>query len=84
MVVIGEGTLMDDLIDSLEELFPFHVNAGICTSKPFEELLPERAAYIRSLGVLDYLEEERQRLKNHRNIFKRTFNKTLNFLDKYF
>jgi len=83
-VVIGEGTLVDGLIESLETVLPVPVTAGMCASRPLEELLPERAAYVRSLGVLDHLQQERRRGKDHRNILKRAANRAINFIDKYF
>ena len=82
--VIGEGVLADNIIESLEKVFAFPVAAGTCLVKPFEELPPERGGYIASLGMLDYLQEERHKKRHTGNLLKRSFDKTIAFLDRYF
>ncbi len=84
VVIIGKGALEDNTIDAMERFFPYRVRAGSCVCKPFEELPQERYGYIGSLGILDYLQEEKNRRKQAGNILKRALNRTLGFIDKYF
>ncbi len=84
LVVTGDGTLEDDLIESLEKKFRHPVRVGMCAVKPFEDLPPERMGYIESLGILDHLHAERKKKRQERNIFRRTFNKVTGFLERYF
>lgn len=84
VVVIGDGTHEDDLIESLEKRFNCPVRAGVCAVKPFEDLPPERMGYIESLGILDHLNVERKKKRQERNILKRTYNKVVGFLERYF
>ncbi|MEA3489126.1 MAG: hypothetical protein U9R44_02140 [Candidatus Omnitrophota bacterium] len=83
-VVIGEGLLVDNLIDSLERIFSVPVSAGTCIVRPFEELPPERAGYICSLGILDHLQHERQKQRRNGNVLKRVFDRGREFIDRYF
>ncbi len=79
-----------DLLISEEIMEAFHVvfnvpcTIGACLAKETEELPAERMGYIKSLGVLDYLQEEKK--KNARKgVFANTIlEKTINFLDSYF
>lgn len=84
IVTIGEGTLKDDLVESLEEFFKIPIMVGTCIAKPFEDLLPERAEYIGSLGILDHLQQEKEKQRLSGSVFKRSLNKVLTFIDKYF
>jgi hypothetical protein len=84
VVVIGEGALIDSLIESLEGVFALPVTAGTCISRPFEHLPPERTGYVGSLGILDYLQQEKHKQRLSGNIIKRGFNRTLGFIDRYF
>ena len=84
IVVAGEGTLKDDLIERMEEFFKVTVIAGSCIAKPFEDLPPDRMGYVNSLGMLDYLQEERHQRKASGNIIKRCGSRFMNFIDKYF
>ena len=84
VVVIGQGAFISEFIELLEKLFGLPASAGNCISKPFEDLPHERTGYIGTLGILDYLHEEKLKERSERNIAKRTFNKVLNFVDRYF
>ena len=84
VVVIGQGSLRDDVIESLENFLSLSVSAGSCSARPFEDLPHERIGYISSLGILDYLHERRQKKRSERNVAKRFFNRVLNFIDRYF
>ncbi len=84
MVVIGEGGLTHDLVESLERSFPVPVRAGTCIARPFEDLPPERIGYIGSLGILDYLQEENKGRMRSGNVLKRGFHRVLSFMDRYF
>jgi len=83
-VVIGEGAFIDNLAESLGKSFAFPVTSGTCIVRVFENLPPERAGYIGSLGILDYLQEEKRKQCPGGNIIKRGFNRALGFIDKYF
>lgn len=84
ILVTGEGALNHELIESLEEVFDFPVKAGTCIAKPFENLPPDRAGYIGSLGMLDYLQQEKKGQKQAGNLPKRVYYRILNFIDRYF
>ncbi|MFH1665258.1 MAG: hypothetical protein ABIA77_03825 [Candidatus Omnitrophota bacterium] len=83
-VVTGDGTLEDNLIESLETSLSIPVKAGTCIARPFEDLPADRAGYIGSLGILDHLKKEKMRERPGGNMLKRGVNSVLGFLDKYF
>jgi len=84
VMVTGEGALADNLIESLEGFFTVPVMAGSCISRPFEDLPPEKTGYIGSLGILDHLQQEKQKRRLSSNMIKRGFNRALGFIDRYF
>ncbi len=83
-VVVGEAVDYEGLIVYMEEILHKTISCGICSAQPLEELPPERAAYISTLGMLDYLREDNQKKKHSGSLFKRIVNSILVFLDKYF
>ncbi|MGB2601923.1 MAG: hypothetical protein WBD00_02575 [Candidatus Omnitrophota bacterium] len=84
MLVTGEGALEHEMIESLEKIFTFPVKAGTCIAKPFEDLPPDRAGYIGSLGILDYLQEEKNGQKLAGNLLSKIYYRILSFIDRYF
>ena len=84
VVVIGEGALLDGLLEYLEEKLGISVVAGTCLSEPSEKLPQDRSQYIGVLGVLDHIVEEHKRFYLGGNICKRVINKVFSFLDRYF
>ena len=84
VTVIGAGVLIDNLIESMEGFFTVPVTAGTCISKPFEDLPPERTGYIGSLGILDHLQQEKRKQRSDNNMIKRSLNRALGFIDRYF
>jgi len=84
VVVIGQGSLRHDVVESMENFLGQSVSAGSCSSRPFEDLPHERTGYISTLGILDYLQETKKKKRSEKNVAKRVFNKILSFIDKYF
>ena len=84
IVMIGEGELSNSLLEYAEEGFNLPVASGVCIARPLEDLPPDRAGYITSLGMLDYLSEENKRRRIEKNPAKRFLNRVLHFLDRYF
>ena len=84
VVIIGEGSLESELIEKLEDLFAVPVKPGVCTAKSYEKLPAERAGYITSLGILDHLQEKRKKHHFESNILRKSRNKVLGFIEKYF
>ncbi|MFH1305189.1 MAG: hypothetical protein ABIH74_02150 [Candidatus Omnitrophota bacterium] len=84
IVVIGEGSTVDGLIESLERIFSLPAKAGSCIAKPHENLPPERAGYIGNLGILDHLRQEDRKRRPGGNIAKRGLAMALEFVDRYF
>ncbi|MFH1847386.1 MAG: hypothetical protein ABH869_07530 [Candidatus Omnitrophota bacterium] len=82
--LIGEGSLKDSLIETLEERFNIPISTGVCKVRPSEDLPADRMGYIGSLGVLDYLTEERRTTQTDRSIIPRGINAVMGFIDKYF
>ena len=84
IVIVGERVVPEKVIEGIEDVFRLPVKTGVCLVRPFEKLPQERIGYVGSLGMLDHLRNERKRYKLSSNFIKRSFNKTLNFLDRYF
>lgn len=84
VVIAGEEVIIDDLVESLEKMFTVPVIAGTCIVRPFEDLPPERAEYIGSLGILDHLQEENRFRHVSDNVVRRNFSRAMRFLDRYF
>ncbi len=84
IVLIGRAALMEEMVEKLENIFKIPTTVGSCVAKPFEDLPAARSGYIASLGILDWLQEEKNRKRREGNIIKRGFNRTLAFIDRYF
>ena len=84
IILVGEGILAENMIESLEKVFAFPVIAGTCMVRPFEELPPDRGGYISSLGLLDYLREQRQKKRRTGSLLKTAVDRGVSFLDRYF
>ena len=82
--LMGEGALVDGMVETLEREFTIPVVVPTCRVKPSENLPPDRTGYITCLGMLDYLQEERHRFQTGGNILKRASRRILTFLNKYF
>ena len=82
--VAGDGALNDALMECFEKMFKCPVKAAVCIVKPFEELPAESIAYAGSLGILDYLQQKKHKEKISKNIFRRWYNRSTRFVDKYF
>lgn len=83
-IVISEGTLADGIIEVMEKYFSGRVEAGSCQGRQFEDLPQERMGYIGSLGVLDYLQQEKQKKRISGGPIKQAITKAMLFVDKYF
>ncbi|MBD3379889.1 MAG: hypothetical protein GF408_05445 [Candidatus Omnitrophica bacterium] len=84
VVVTGEGAMAEGLIEEIENDYEGSVVSGTCFAGPYEDLPPERAAYIEALGVIDHLREERKKDHLWGGYLRQAFNSALIFLDKYF
>lgn len=84
VVIAGDGARHDALIECFENMFKCPVKAGTCIIKPFEEFPPEAIAYAGSLGMLDYLQEEKRKEKISKNAMRRWYNRAMRFVEKYF
>ena len=84
IIIVGGGALMHDMVELLETSFTIPVKAGVCISRPFEDLPPDRTGYIGSLGILDCLQQERQKDRLEGNLLKRGINRALSFIERYF
>ncbi|MFH1309223.1 MAG: hypothetical protein ABIH85_00935 [Candidatus Omnitrophota bacterium] len=84
VIILGEGSFMDDLLDFAEKFFKLPVFPGICHVRPFEELPPERACYAGSLGVLNHIEKENIWRHGNTGFIKASINNMLRFMDHYF
>lgn len=84
IILIGEGSFVDDLLEFVERYFSVPVRSGSCIPKPFEDLPPERTGYICSLGILDYFHQNHRPGSLNGNILKRGYDSVLGFIDRYF
>lgn len=83
VILTGEAVLNDNLIELIEPHFDFPVQAGKCISKPFEHLPPDKAGYIGSLGVIDFLHEKMLKKKISGGIYFLA-ERISSFIDSYF
>jgi hypothetical protein len=83
IILTGEAVMNDNFIELLEPRFQMPVKAGKCLSKPFEHLPPDKTGYIGSLGMIDFLQEKRQKKK--KSAPWRLFGDYItSFIDEYF
>ncbi|MFH1799168.1 MAG: hypothetical protein ABH844_07535 [Candidatus Omnitrophota bacterium] len=84
VVIVGDDAEIENLVELLEVNFRCPVKIGSCLTRPLEELPVDRDGYIRNLGILDHLMEERKKEDLGGNIVSSVFKKILNFCDSYF
>ena len=84
VVLIGEGLIVDNMIELMEQKFKIPVQAGICCLRPSEKMFPERNSYIGNLGILDYLQDKKKNLYANKSVIGRFSNSVGSFMNKYF
>jgi hypothetical protein len=84
IVVTGRGAMVDSIIESLDKSLHCPTEIGTFLVKPLEELPPERMRYLGNIGMLDYFQEEKLKKHTSGSLIKRSFNKVLTFVDRYF
>jgi cell division protein FtsA len=83
-VLTGRASMIDNLIEAIEKSIGRHVDIGTFVVNPLEEHPPERMRYLGNIGILDYLREEKLKRRTSRNLFRRSLNRVLTFVDRYF
>lgn len=85
-VLVNDNTSIDidGFVEILEVNFKFPIEMGSCRVRPLEDLPVERDGYIKNLGILDYLLEEKKKEGFRKNIAPAIINKLITFCDSYF
>jgi len=83
-IVIGEGAFSNELLSLFDKNLEVFIRHGNCRVKPLEEIPHQNEEYICTLGMLDYLQADRNQNKPDQNVILRSFRGLTAFLDKYF
>ncbi len=84
IVLTGEGSMYEGMLESWESSLNSPVKIGNCLARPFENLPEDRMGYIVSLGILDHLYREKQQNRLANNLINGAFYRVTGFIDKYF